>query len=218
LTSLVLGLAIAFPLHKFNHVPLHIALVKPIWMAPHFTVAAVFTLALPMLLLTLTSQYAPGMAVLTSSGYEAPTNKALVAGGLVSLAGAGFLGSGVNSAAITAAIGTGEHAEPNPKRRYTAGVACAIFYIAVGLFGTTMVGAFSVLPAAMLAALGGLGLLPALASSTADALSDPGYREAAIVTFLVTISDIHPLNLGAPFWGLLAGVAAHQVVKLGKKA
>jgi benzoate membrane transport protein len=213
LTTLIVGFLVAVPEHKIHATHISFALAHPVWINPHFSLSSTITLALPMLLLTLTSQYAPGMAVLGASGYQAPTNKSLITGGAISLLGAGFLGSGVNAAAITAAIGTGEQAEPDKNRRYTAGVVCGIFYILIGLFGSTMVSVFSIVPAAMLAALGGLGLLPAISSSTAEALGDPEYREAAMVTFLVTISNIHPWSLGSPFWGLLAGVAAHQIVR-----
>ena len=216
LTSLVLGLFVSLMTHKIHGTHVSFALAHPVWMNPHFSVSALVTLALPMLLLTLTSQYAPGMVVLKASGYETPTNKSLVTGGLLSLAGAGFLGSGVNAAAITAAIGTGEHAEPDKNRRYTAGVVCGLLYIVIGLFGSTMVSVFGILPAAMLAALGGLGLLPAITSSTSAALNDPDYREASMVTLLVTISNIHPWSLGSPFWGLVAGVATHQLLRFRK--
>jgi len=216
LTSLVLGLFVSLMTHKIHGTHVSFALAHPVWMNPHFSVSALVTLALPMLLLTLTSQYAPGMVVLKASGYETPTNKSLVTGGLLSLAGAGFLGSGVNAAAITAAIGTGEHAEPDKNRRYTAGVVCGLLYIVIGLFGSTMVSVFGILPAAMLAALGGLGLLPAITSSTSAALNDPDYREASMVTLLVTISNIHPWSLGPPFWGLVAGVATHQLLRFRK--
>lgn len=217
LTSLVLGMAVAIPTHLLNHVKIHVAMAHLVWVSPHFTLAALITLAIPMVLVTLTSQFAPGMAVINASGYEAPTNKSLVTAGVISLATAGFLGSGVNSAAITAAIGTGEQAEPDKNRRYTAGVVSGIVYIAVALFGMTMLEVFQILPAAMLAALGGLGLLPAIVSSTAEAMADSDYREAAMVCFLVTISNIHEWGLGAPFWGLIAGVLAHQVVSLKVK-
>ena len=216
LTSLVLGLVVSLATHKIHSAHVSFALAHPVWVNPRYSVSALVTLALPMLLLTLTSQYAPGMAVLKASGYETPTNKSLVTGGLLSLAGAGFLGSGVNAAAITAAIGTGEHAEPDKNRRYTAGVVCGLLYILIGLFGSTMVSVFGILPAAMLAALGGLGLLPAITSSTSAALSDPDYREAAMVTLLVTISNIHPWSLGSPFWGLVAGVLTHQLLRFKK--
>jgi len=216
LASLIVGLAVSLATHKLNSTHVSFALAHPVWVSPRFSASALVTLALPMLLLTLTSQYAPGMAVLKASGFDAPTNKSLVTGGLLSLAGAGFLGSGVNAAAITAAIGTGEHAEPDKNRRYTAGVVCGIFYIVIGLFGSTMVSVFGILPVAMLASLGGLGLLPAITSSTSAALSDPDYREASMITLLVTISNIHPWSLGSPFWGLVAGVLTHQILRLRK--
>jgi benzoate membrane transport protein len=142
----------------------------------------------------------------------------LVWGGLISIATAGMLGSGTNSAAITAAIGSGEQAEPDKTRRYSAGVVCGIFYLIVGILGATMLGLFGALPGAMLAALAGLGLLPAIANSTHDALEDPQYREAALITFLVTVSNIHPLKLGSPFWGLVAGFIVHYIVEFkGRK-
>ncbi len=216
ITSFAVALPIAIFMHRLNHENIAVSVVHPVWMNPTFSISAFITLALPIVLLTLTSQYAPGMAVLKSYGYPEPTNKSIITGGVISLASAGFLGSGVNSAAITAAIGAGDHAEPDKNRRYTAGVICGLFYIVVGIFGTTMLHAFAVLPLAMVAAMGGLGLLPAIASSTADAFSDSNYREAAMITLLVTISNIHPWGLGAPFWGLVTGVSAHQIANWSK--
>ena len=76
-----------------------------------------------MFLLTLTSQYATGMAVLKNDGFPEPVNASLITGGTISAAFAGFLGSGVNSAAIIAAIGTGEHAEMAKLRHIAITVA-----------------------------------------------------------------------------------------------
>ena len=216
-TSAAVGLVLAIVTHKAHSTHWNVAVVKPVWVNPTFSVSALITLALPLLLLTVTTQFAPGLAVLSSAGYEAPTNKSLVVAGIISFLGAGALGSGVNCAAITAAIGSGEQAEPDKTRRYTAGVVCGAAYLAVGIMGATMLGLFGALPGAMLAALAGLGLLPAIASSTHEALADPQYREAALVTFLVTVSNIHPLKLGAPFWGLIAGFVVHHVVELKMK-
>jgi predicted benzoate:H+ symporter BenE len=38
-----------------------------------------------------------------------------------------------------------------------------------------------------------------------------------MITFLVTVSNIHILKLGAPFWGLVAGVFAHWIIVAGSK-
>jgi len=212
-SSLLIGLIVAFWLDEVKTPHLSWSLANPVFVSPEFSFSSMLTLALPLTLLTLTTQYAPGMAVLTNSGYPTPTNTALIFGGALSFLGSPFLGSGVNSAAITAAIGAGPEAEPDASRRYTAGVVCGLTYILIGLMGATMVGLFGTLPSALLAALAGLGLLPAIGSSTHDSLSDPQYREAAMVTLLLTVSGMHPLSLGAPFWGLLAGVATHLIAK-----
>ena len=212
-TSMFVGLVLALVAGKVHTNHWQVGVVHPVWVNPTFSISGLITLAVPLTLLSLTTQYAPGLAVLTSAGYRAPTNRALVTGGLISFLTAGMLGSGTNCAAITAAIGSGEQAEPDKTRRYSAGVICGVTYIAAGVMGSTMLGLFGALPGAMLAALAGLALLPAIANSTHEALVDPQYREAALVTFLVTVSNIHPLKLGAPFWGLVAGFVVHYIVE-----
>jgi benzoate membrane transport protein len=69
----------------------------------------------------------------------------------------------------------------------------------------------------MLMAIAGLALMPAIANSTHEALIDPQYREAALITLLITVSNIHALKLGAPFWGLIGGVIVHQIVVFKKR-
>jgi benzoate membrane transport protein len=211
------GLIASVVLGKAHQPHLNIEWAKPVWVSPHFTLGAIFTLGIPLLLLTLTSQYAPGMSILTSFGYKAPVNRSLVTGGVISLTTAGILNSGINCAAITAAIGSGEQAEPDKDRRYTAGVVCGLGYALLGLFGSTFMGFFGAIPSAMLVAIAGLALLPAIANSTHEALVDPQYREAALVTLLITVSNVQILKLGAPFWGLVGGVIVHQIVEYRRR-
>jgi benzoate membrane transport protein len=216
--SLVVGLVIAIVIHKAHLPKGKIGLAHFVWVNPHFSLSAAITLALPLILVTLTSQYATGLAVITNSGYQAPTNMALVVGGLLSFAGAGALSSGVNSAAITAAVGTGEHAHPDKTKRYTAGVVCGISYTIVGILGTTFLTLVTALPEAMLAGLAGLALLPAIVSSVGESMKNVDYREAAGVTLLITVSNIHIIKLGAPFWGIIGGTIAHLIVTFKKSS
>ena len=136
--------------------------------------------------------------------------------GVLSFLTAGFLNSGLNCAAISAAMGVSPQAEPDKNRRYTAAITSGFAYIIVGILGSTMMALFNLVPSAFLATLTGLALLPSIASSTHEALVDSDYREAAMVTFLVTVSNIHVLKLGAPFWGLIAGVLIHQITSKKK--
>jgi benzoate membrane transport protein len=57
-------------------------------------------------------------------------------------------------------------------------------------------------------AVAGLALLPALATSLANATADPDHREAAIITFVVTAAGLSIAGIGSAFWGLLAGLVA----------
>ena len=208
--STVVGLVVTIVMGKAASPHMVFGLTKFVWITPHFSMGGIFTLAIPLVLLTLTTQFAPGSAVLISNGYKAPINSMLKLSGVLSFLTAGFLNSGLNCAAISAAMGVSPQAEPDKNRRYTAAITSGFAYIIVGILGSTMMALFNLVPSAFLATLTGLALLPSIASSTHEALVDSDYREAAMVTFLVTVSNIHVLKLGAPFWGLIAGVLIHQ--------
>lgn len=215
---LAVGTALSLALHKvIFHAP-HFGVTHLVWVTPHFTVGSLINLALPMFLLTLATQFAPGFAVLKTNGYKAPHSQSLIVSGVISLLSATTLNSGVNTSAITASIAVGDHADPNRSTRYTSGVVTGIFYIAAGVVGSSILTLFSALPAAMLAALAGLALFPALANSMHESLSAQVGREAALVTLLVTISGIHPLQLGSPFWGLVAGVLLYALPNLRSRS
>ena len=214
--STVVGLIVTIVLGKAASPHMVFGLTKFVWITPKFSIGGIFTLAIPLVLLTLTTQFAPGSAVLISNGYKAPINSMLKLSGVLSFLTAGFLNSGLNCAAISAAMGVSPQAEPDKNRRYTAAITSGFAYIIVGILGSTMMALFNLVPSAFLATLTGLALLPSIASSTHEALVDSDYREAAMVTFLVTVSNIHVLKLGAPFWGLIAGVLIHQITSKKK--
>ncbi len=209
--ALAVGLIVAALQSKLVNPHISLSLAKPIWTTPSFSLGAIFTLAMPIFLMVLTTQNAAGIAVLHNSNYQPPDNQIVTWGALLSLVGAGFGGSGVNISTITAAIVTQESADPNPKTRYFAGVSCGIFYLLLAFFGATVTGLFVSLPADLMVTIAGLALIPVIASASNDALSDPGYREAGLVTLLITVSGVSAWHLGSPFWGLLGGVVVHQI-------
>jgi benzoate membrane transport protein len=54
-------------------------------------------------------------------------------------------------------------------------------------------------------ALAGLALLGSIAGGLAVAVRDDAQREAALITFLVTLSGLSLGGVGSAFWGLVAG-------------
>ncbi|MBK8025053.1 MAG: benzoate/H(+) symporter BenE family transporter [Chloroflexi bacterium] len=56
-----------------------------------------------------------------------------------------------------------------------------------------------------------------IASSLGGALSDPDHRDAAVIAFLCTAGDFSLFGIGAPFWGLIAGVAINALLHARRK-
>lgn len=184
-------------------------LARPVWISPEWDVLVAFNLALPLVLVALTGQVIPGMAVLRTAGYQVPASPIITATGIGSLLLAPFGCHGLTPAAMTAAICTSSESHENPDKRYVAGVAGGLVYLVVGAFGTALVGLFLALPREMIVALAGLALLSATAAALKTAMAVNAQREAALITFLVTASGMSLMGLSSVFWGLLFGVIAH---------
>ncbi|HAT84717.1 MAG TPA: hypothetical protein DCS30_01320, partial [Rhizobiales bacterium] len=86
-------------------------------------------------------------------------------------------------------------------------IMAGIFYCIVGLLGATIISLFLIAPKALVITIAGLALLNTIGNSLSSALTQPDNREAALVTFMTTVSGISFLGIGAPFWALLFGAA-----------
>ncbi|MGV8844751.1 MAG: benzoate/H(+) symporter BenE family transporter [Pseudomonas sp.] len=209
---LVVGCTIAFATGDLRQEALVIGLATPVWISPEFSLAATLNIALPLVMVALTGQFVPGMAVLRNAGYQTPASPIISSSAIGSLLLAPFGCHGLNLAAITAAICTGHEAHEDPSRRYVAGVVGGLCYLLLGLFGATLVSLFTAFPKELIAALAGLALFGAIAGSLTTAMAVPDQREAALVTFLVTASGMSFLGLSAAFWGLVFGIVAHLLL------
>jgi len=214
LAVLVVGVTITVASGELQSEALVIGLATPIWISPEFSWQVMLNIAFPLVMVALTGQFVPGMAVLRNDGYSTPASPLISSSALGSLLLAPFGCHGLNLAAITAAICTGREAHENPAKRYVAGVSGGVFYLLLGVFGATLVSIFTAFPPALIAALAGLALLAAIGGALSAAMAMPADREAALITFLVTASGMSFLDLSAAFWGLIFGIAAHLFLKL----
>ena len=181
---------------------------QPVWTTPSFTVAALIGVALPLFVVTMASQNLPGVAAQRASGYRTPVSSSIAVTGLATLALAPFGGYAFNLAAITAAICMGRDVHEDPARRYIASAMAGVFYIALGLAGGAVVGLLVAFPRELVAAVAGLALLGTIAGGLSAALKEEKHRDAAILTFLVTLSGINLAGIGSTFWGVVAGSIA----------
>lgn len=203
------GFAVAFAMGKTQLHTLSLALAQPVFVAPQFNIGVFFSFTVPLVLVSLTGQYLPGMAVLQLSGYRVPSRAVVAGTGLASLLTACFGGITVVLAAITAALCTGKDAHPDPDKRYVAGIANGVFYLVGGTFAGTIVQVFTAFPSALIAALAGLALIGAIVSNIRIVASEDGYVEPSVITFLATASGMTLFGLGAAFWGVVFGMAAY---------
>jgi len=207
LVALAAGLTVAAIEGSLHLGRVELAWAKPVFVLPAFSWQAAIGVALPLFVVTMASQNLPGVAVLRNDGYtNVPISPLIGWTGAVNLVLAPFGAFGLNLAAITAAICTGPHAHPDPRKRYLAGVWAGVFYLVVGAFGATVGSLLTALPAALVLGIAGIGLLGTIGSSLTSAVSDPRWREAAVVTFLATASGVSLLGVGSAFWGLIAGL------------
>jgi benzoate membrane transport protein len=180
----------------------------PLWTTPAFTLSAFIGLALPLFVVTMASQNLPGVAAQRAAGYATPVSTSITATGAATVLLAPFGGYAFNLAAITAAICMGREASEDPAKRWTAAVMAGVFYLAIGLAGGAVVGLLQAFPRELVLAVAGLALLGTIAGGLASALKDEAHRDAAIVTFLVTLSGLTLAGIGSAFWGVVAGAGA----------
>jgi benzoate membrane transport protein len=216
-TGLIVGLVAAALLGMLHFPHIRFALVRPELTVPVFSLRATLGLAIPLFLVTMASQNAPGVAVMRAAGYDVLADRSIWVTGAASGAMAPFGGHTINLAAITAAICAGPDAHPDPQRRYVAGVACGAFYIAVGSFGATTAALFAGLPQPFIAGLAAIALFAPLMGGLTTAMRDEQRRSAALITFLVTGSGITMLGVGSAFWGLVLGIAVVMVTGQGRE-
>ena len=190
---------------------LDLSISMPEFVAPAFSFPVLIGVGLPLYIVTMCSQNMPGVVTLRGAGYTPPVSASLTVTGLASLLLAPFGGFAFNLAAITAAICAGPEADDDPKSRYLSSVVAGVLYCLVGLGGATVISLFLIAPKALIAAVAGLALLSTIGNSLSAALSDSRGREAALITFMMTVSGVSFFGIGAPFWALLMGLTVNHL-------
>ncbi|RTL43039.1 MAG: benzoate transporter BenE [Burkholderiales bacterium] len=210
---LALGLVLTAALGQWPGHAFTWQLTVPQLITPAWSWASTLSLALPLVLVSLSGQFLPGMAILRTAGYSTQARPILVVTSLGAVLTAPFGGITTVLAAITAALCTGREAHADPSRRYVAGVANGVFYLVAGSLGGSLIALFLALPPALVAVLAGLALLGAIGANLTALVQDAAHREAGLITFLATASGLNFLGLASAFWGVVFGGAAYVLLK-----
>ena len=186
-----------------------IALVRPVVQAPAWSMAAMIELVLPLAITVLVVQNGQGFAVLKAAHHNPPIDAITVACGVGALASA-VVGSvstcltGPTNAILTS---SGDRA-----RQYTAGIVFGLLGVVFGLLSPGFTRLMLAAPTAFIMALAGLAMLRVLQGAFVASFKDR-FTLGALVAFLVTVADLGLWNIGAAFWGLLAGFAVSALLE-----
>jgi len=181
---------------------------------PEFSIASVFTIALPLYLVAMASQNIPGIAIMKSFGYKVPFRSSLVTTGLGTVVASFFGGFVMNLAAITAALNANEQAHKDPTKRWIASVSGGLVYWVFAVFAGVAVAFVYQTPRELLLAASGLALLPTIVNSFNVMVETADQRLPAVITFLVASSGVAFFSVGAAFWAILLGLALIALLKL----
>ena len=174
----------------------------PALQMPQFNQQSIFELVVPLAVTVLVAQNAQGIAVLISGGHKPPVNNMTLACGLGSGLCALF---GAVSMCVTGPSNAVLVSSGKQDRQYTAGVMFGLMNILFGIMAFAATWLILKLPPEFIAVLAGLALLPVLLRAFVVAFSSK-FQMSALITLLVTVSDISIWNIGAPFWGLVIGM------------
>ncbi len=177
-------------------------LARPNLYAPQWSLQAMVELVLPLVITVLVVQNGQGVAVLKAVGHSTPINAVTVACGIGSIVTA-FVGT--VSTCLTGPTNAIIASSGERERHYTGAIVVGLLALAFGLLSPFFTRLMLATPPAFIATLAGLAMLRVL--QTAFVTSFGGrFTLGALVTFLVTVTDLAIWNVGAAFWGLVAGV------------
>lgn len=217
IAALIVGAVIALSEGDVVTSSLALSPVLPTFIAPQFSLTHSLGVAVPLFLVTMASQNAPGVATMKAAGYDVPVSPLIVTTGLLALLLSPFGVYSICIAAITAAICQSPEAHPDAAKRWQAAAAAGVFYLLAGIFGSSITGVMAALPTSGIQMLAGLALLGTISGSLYQALNQESERDAAVVTFLVTASGLTLWGVGSAFWGLIAGGICYTVLRLTRR-
>lgn len=202
--ALVIGTLVALLFGKYDHgATLQIALIHPVIPTPSWSLAAMVELIVPLAVTVLVVQNGQGFAVLTAAEHKPPVNVVTVACGIGSALAAvvGGVSTCLTGPTNAIVVSGGER-----KRHYTAAMVVGVLALGFGLLAPTFTTLLLIAPKSLITALAGLAMLRVLQTAFVTAFRT-NFSLGALIAFLVTVADVPLLNIGAAFWGLVAGFA-----------
>jgi benzoate membrane transport protein len=185
------------------------AFASPNFYAPQFSLEAMVELVIPLAITVLVVQNGQGIAILTANGHQPPINAITFGCGVGSIV-TGLFGS--VSTCLTGPVNAILSSGGEKERHYTGALFVSLIAIVFGLLAPLFTRLMLATPPAFIATLAGLAMLRVLQTAFQVSFRDK-FSFAALVCFVVTVADVPILRIGAPFWGLVFGLAVAHILE-----
>jgi benzoate membrane transport protein len=159
-------------------------------------------LVVPLAITVLVVQNGQGHAVLQTAGHQPPVNTVTLACGLTSILTA-WVGS--VSTCLTGPTNAIVCSGGPRERHYSGAVLVGVLALIFGAASTAATALLLAAPAAFVAVLAGLAMIRVLGGAFSTAFGG-NHSMGALTAFVITVANLPWLNIGAPFWGLVAGL------------
>lgn len=211
--AIVAGVSVAALGGRLGTGEVRLSLTQPVLIQPVLDGAALLSIAIPLTLLAVATQNAPGVGILRANGYRPPVNAITIFSGIGSILTAPMMGNGVNIAAPMTAVCAGPESHAEPEKRYAATMVQGAGFVLFGVLGATAVSLIQALPSTLVAGVAGLALLPVILQSLRLSMGGGRHSLAAGVALLVGASDLELWGINSAFWAIVAGIILARVLR-----
>lgn len=215
IAAFVVGFIMLFLTRDLNGTGLETAFVLPTLQLPDFNMLSFLSVSIPLVLLILSNDAAPGIGAIEQNDYKAPTNRIITLSGIFSILASFFGGQSSNVAGMMSAITSGDEAGPRNKR-YVASMVSGFMLLFFGIFAWKVVPFIQMLPLDFVAMLAGFALLGVLGGSLNVGFSKPEMRLSTTFAFIIALSNISIFYINAPVWALVGGAIIARTIEKKK--
>ncbi|MFE4708846.1 benzoate/H(+) symporter BenE family transporter [Peribacillus simplex] len=205
LSALIVAISLAIFTNVFQIQNVHEVFILPHLVMPEFSLEAIISISIPLVLLIICTENAQATGVLLAQGYKPPISGMAMYGSIVGFIAAFFGAHAINIAgpmtAICAAKETGKK-----ESRYAASVMNGFFNSAFGLFASFVVPFVIAIPSLIVTVIAGLAMLTVLINSLKTAFSDNKFQMGAFFALIIGMSGINLFNISAPLWAILGSL------------
>jgi benzoate membrane transport protein len=186
-------------------------LATPIFFEPVFRWEAAAALVVPLLITVIFAQNSQGIVLLRQAGHKPPVGTVTVICGLASIANA-FVGT--VSTCLTGPVNGILASSGRREYQFMGGVLLGVFAICFGLAAPAVTALVTAAPPGFIATLGGLALLNVLQGGFTASFAGK-FPKSALIAFMVAFSGVEIVDIGAPFWGIVAGLMSAWTIERG---